>query len=310
MSSEQRIHIDGILRQPSPDGPRSVEEIRAGFRALMARMIVPHDSIRTAPTTLGGRPALRVEPKEGQDSGPNAGTILYFHGGAWVFGSPETALSLTGNLVARTGLGAYSLDYRLAPEHPFPAAIEDTLSAYRALLDRGEDPAAIVFAGDSAGGGLAVTTCLAARDAGLPLPAAILAFSPGLDATRTGESMDTKEGIDPIFTRAALEHTGAMYLAGADPHQPLLSPAVLADLTGFPPMLIQVGTNEVLLDDSTRMAARAGAAGVDVVLDVTADVPHVFQAFAGVLDEADEALDRAALFLRQRIHAGRRTLAG
>jgi acetyl esterase/lipase len=309
MSREQRIHIDGILRQPSPDGPRSVEEIRTGFRELMAGMIVPHDSIRTAPTTLGGRPALRVEPTEGQESGPNAGTILYFHGGAWVFGSPETALSLTGNLVARTGLGAYSLDYRLAPEHPFPAAIEDTLSAYRALLDRGEDPAAIVFAGDSAGGGLAVTTCLAARDAGLPLPAAILAFSPGLDATRTGESMDTKEGIDPIFTRAALEHAGAMYLAGADPHQPLLSPAVLADLTGFPPMLIQVGANEVLLDDSTRMAARAGAAGVDVVLDVTADVPHVFQAFAGVLDEADEALDRAALFLRQRIHAGRRTLA-
>ncbi|MFE5587911.1 alpha/beta hydrolase [Kitasatospora sp. NPDC056531] len=309
MSREQRIHIDGILRRPGLDGPRSVEEIRAGFRALMARMIVPHDSIRTAPTTLGDRPALRVEPKGGQEKGPNAGTILYFHGGAWVFGSPETALSLTGNLVARTGLGAYSLDYRLAPEHPFPAAIEDTLSAYRALLDRGEDPAAIVFAGDSAGGGLAVTTCLAARDAGLPLPAAILAFSPGLDATRTGESVDTKEGIDPIFTRAALEHTGAMYLAGADPHQPLLSPAVLADLTGFPPMLIQVGTNEVLLDDSTRLAARASAAGVDVVLDVTADVPHVFQAFAGVLDEADEALERAALFLRQRIHAGRRTLA-
>ncbi|MHB6904227.1 alpha/beta hydrolase [Streptomyces sp. CB02959] len=307
MSREQRIRVDEILRQPAPEGPRSVEEIRAGFRQLMAQMIVPHHSIRTAPTTLGDRPALRVEPSEapgrGPDGGPGTGTILYFHGGGWVFGSPETALSLTGNLVARTGLGAYSPDYRLAPEHPFPAAIEDTLSAYRALLDRGEDPSAIVFAGDSAGGGLAVTTCLAARDADLPLPAAVLAFSPGTDATRTGESMDTKEGIDPIFTRAALEHTGAMYLAGADPHQPLLSPAVHADLTGLPPMLIQVGANEVLLDDSTRLAARARAAGVDVILDVTADVPHVFQSFAGVLDEADEALDRAALFLRQRIHA-------
>ncbi|PNE37373.1 alpha/beta hydrolase [Streptomyces noursei] len=308
MSREQRIQVDKILRQPGPEGPRSVEEIRAGFRQLMARMIVPHSSIRTAPTTLGGRPALHVEPTgragRGADGGPNTGTILYFHGGGWVFGSPETALSLTGNLVARTGLGAYSLDYRLAPEHPFPAAIEDTLSAYRALLDRGEDPSAIVFAGDSAGGGLVVTTCLAARDAGLPMPAAILAFSPGADATRTGDSMDTKEGIDPIFTRAALEHTGAMYLAGADPRQPLLSPAVHADLTGLPPMLIQVGSNEVLLDDSTRLAARASAAGVDVILDVTADVPHVFQSFAGVLDEADEALDRAALFVRQRIRAG------
>ncbi|MFJ8477485.1 alpha/beta hydrolase [Kitasatospora sp. NPDC094011] len=300
MSKAQRAEVDAMLRRPQPEGPRSVEELRAGFRALMARMAVP-DTIRTGWTTLGDRPALRVEP----DGGSRAGTILYFHGGGFVFGSPETALSLTGNLVARTGFGALSVDYRLAPEHPFPAAIDDTLAAYRALLDGGEDPSTIVFAGDSAGGGLTVTTCLAARDAGLPLPAAVLAFSPGLDATRTGESMATKEGVDPIFTRAALEHTGGMYLAGADPHQPLLSPAVLADLTGFPPMLIQVGANELLLDDSTRLAVRARSAGVDVTLDVTAHVPHVFQAFAGVLDEADEALDRAALFLAQRVRAAR-----
>ncbi|WP_433554928.1 alpha/beta hydrolase [Pseudonocardia xinjiangensis] len=300
MSKEQRAQVDAMMRQPRPEGPRSVEALRAGFTALMARMIAP-GNIRTTQTTLGNRPALHVEP----DGGSRAGTILYFHGGGFVFGSPETALSLTGHLVAKTGFGAYSLDYRLAPENPYPAAIDDTLSAYRALLDSGTDPSTIAFAGDSAGGGLTVTTCLAARDASLPLPAAVVAFSPGLDATRTGESMDTKEGIDPIFTRNALEYTGAMYLAGADPHQPLLSPAVLADLTGFPPMLVQVGTNELLLDDSTRLAARARAVGVDVILDVTADVPHVFQSFAGVLDEADEALDRAALFLTQRIAAER-----
>jgi acetyl esterase/lipase len=299
MSKDQRAKIDALLRQPRPEGgAQSVEEIRAGFGALMARMIVP-DDIRTTQTTLGDRPALRVEP----ENGPRGGTILYLHGGGWVFGSPETALSLTGSLVAKTGFTAFSSDYRLAPEHPFPAAIEDSLSAYRALLDGGQDPATIAFAGDSAGGGLAVTTCLAARDAGLPLPAAIVAFSPGLDATRTGESMETKAGIDPLFTRAGLEHTGAMYLGGADPRQPLLSPAILADLTGFPPMLIQVGTNEVLLDDSTRLAARARAAGVDVILDVTADLPHVFQCFVGVLDEADQALDRAAQFLAQRVRA-------
>ncbi|WP_269858181.1 alpha/beta hydrolase [Streptomyces sp. RPT161] len=296
MSKEQRAKIDAMLRQPRPEGPRTVEEMRAGFKAMMAEMIVP-DGIRTAASTLGNRPALLVEPVER----PRTGTILYFHGGAYVFGSPETALSLTGNLVAKTGFRAFSLDYRLAPEHPFPAAIEDALSAYRALLDSGEDPATIAFAGDSAGGGITVTTCLAARDAGLPLPAAIVAFSPGLDATRTGESMDTRAGFDPFFTRESLEHTGAMYLAGQDPRQQLLSPALLADLTGFPPMLLQAGTNEVLLDDSTRMAARARAAGVDVILDVTADVPHVFQAFAGVLDEADQALDRAALFIAQHI---------
>ena len=296
MSREQRTMIDAMLRQPRPAGPQPVEEIRAGFRAMMAEMIVPA-GIGTTDAALGDRPALLVEPA----SGLRAGTILDVHGGAYVFGSPEPALSLTGNLVARTGFRAFSLDYRLAPEHPFPAAIQDALSAYRALLDSGEDPSTIAFAGDSAGGGLTVTTCLAARDAGLPMPAAIVAFSPGLDATRTGESMDTKAGIDPFFTRKTLNHTGAMYLAGQDPRHPMLSPAVLADLTGFPPMLLQAGTNEVLLDDSTRMAARARAAGVDVVLDITADVPHGFQSFAGVLDEADEALDRAALFLTQHI---------
>ena len=296
MSREQRAKIDAMLRRPRPESPQPVAAIRAGFAALMDQMIVP-DGIRTTHTTLGDRPALHVEP----DSGARAGTILYFHGGGYVSGSPKATLSLTGNLVATTGFSAFSPDYRLAPEHPFPAAIHDTLSAYRALLEGGQNPATIAFAGDSAGGGLTITTCLAARDAGLPMPAAIVAFSPGLDATRTGESMDTKAGIDPIFTRADLLHTGAMYLAGADPNQPLLSPAILADLTGFPPMLIQVGANEILLDDSTRMATRARDAGVDVILDVTADVPHVFQCFTGVLDEADQALDRAAHFLTQHV---------
>ncbi|MET9491502.1 alpha/beta hydrolase [Nocardia sp. NPDC006630] len=298
MSREQRAKIDALLRQPRPAGEPSVEQIRAGFRALMDQMNVPTE-IRTRATTLGTRPAVLVEPA----TPPRPGTILYFHGGGWVYGSPQTAMSLTANLVTRTGFRAFSLDYRLAPEHPFPAAIEDTLSAYRALLDSGEDPAAIAFAGDSAGGGLTITTCLAARDAGLPLPAAIVAFSAGLDATRTGESIDTKVGIDPLFTRESLERTAALYLAGQDPHQPLLSPAVLADLSGFPPILLQVGANEMMLDDSTRLAARARAAGVDVILDITADVPHVFQSFNGVLDEADQALDRAALFLGQHLHS-------
>ncbi|MFB8003240.1 alpha/beta hydrolase [Nocardia sp. NPDC056000] len=296
MSREQRAQIDTLLRQPRPAGPRSIDEIRTGFRALMAQMNVPSE-IRTRPTTLGTRPAVLVEPTKSV----RPGTILYFHGGGFVSGSPETAMSLTANLVTRTGFRAVSVDYRLAPEYPFPAAIEDTLDAYRALLDSGEDPSAIAFAGDSAGGGLTITTCLAARDAGLPVPAAIVAFSPGLDATRTGDSMRTKAGIDPLFTRESLNHNGAMYVAGQDPHQPLLSPAVLADLGGFPPLLLQAGSNEMLLDDSTRLAERARAAEVDVILDITADVPHVFQSFTGTLDEADQALDRAALFLIQHL---------
>jgi monoterpene epsilon-lactone hydrolase len=192
VSREQRAKIDAMLRAPRPAAGQSVADLRASFRAMMAAMVVP-DGIRTTTTTLGSRPALLVEP-----AGPaRPGTILYFHGGGYVVGSPGTALSLTGNLVVRAGMRAFSLDYRLAPEHPFPAAIEDAVDAYRALLEGGADPSAIVFAGDSAGGGLSVTTCLAARDADLPMPAAIVAFSPGLDATRGGRSMDTRAGLDP-----------------------------------------------------------------------------------------------------------------
>ena len=139
VSRQQRTEIDAMVRQPRPEGPRSVDELRAGFRAMMAEMIVPA-GIRTQTATLGDRPAVLVEPADT----PTAGTILYFHGGSYVVGSPETAMSLTGNLVTKTGFRAFSLDYRLAPEHPFPAAIEDGLSAYRALLDSGEDPSAIL----------------------------------------------------------------------------------------------------------------------------------------------------------------------
>ncbi|PRY44771.1 alpha/beta hydrolase [Umezawaea tangerina] len=295
MSREQRAKVDAVLREPRP-APRTVQEMRAGFAARQARSAVP-EAITTSATTLGDRRALVVEPARGR----RPGTILYFHGGAWTLGSPETSLSLTGNLVTRSGARALSLDYRLAPEHPFPAAVDDCLEAYRALLDSGEDPARIALAGDSAGGSLAVTTLLRARERGLPTPAAVAAFSPGLDLTLSGGSMDAKHGVDPLFTREALAAVFAGYCPGQDPLDPLLSPALTADLTGFPPTLLQVGGNEVLLDDSTRMAARAVAAGVDVVLDVTADVPHVFQFFAGVLDEADQALDRAALFLRQHL---------
>ena len=296
MTRQQRLEIDAIARRPHESNPQSLDEVRADFAAMMATMRIPAQ-VRTSPTTAGAQPALLVEP-----TGPSrVGTILYFHGGSWVVGSPETALSLTANLVVRSGVRAISVDYRLAPEHPFPAGVEDGLAAYRALLDEGIEPTSIVFAGDSAGGGLCITTCLMARSAGLPMPAAVVAFSPGLDATRTGASMDTKAGFDPYFTRENMAPTSALYLAGADPRQELLTPATLADLTGFPPLLLQVGANEVLLDDSTRLAARARDAGVDVILDITADVPHVFQGFAGILDEADQALDRAALFLTQHL---------
>lgn len=299
MSRKQRYALDARLRATAqPAGPLSVEQMRAGFAAFMATFPVRADVSRT-PTELAGRRAVLVEPTE--ETGATGGTILYFHGGSFSLGSPETGMAMTAQLVSRTGVRAISLDYRLAPEHPFPAAIEDCVAAYRALVETGSDPAQLVLAGDSAGGGLSVTTCLAARDAGLPMPAAIVAFSPGLDHTRTGASMSSKDGVDPFFTGAAMERTGELYLAGQDPRQPLLAPAVLADLSGLPPILLQVGTHEMLLDDAVRLADRARDAEVDVILDVTAGVPHVFQAYAGTLEEADHALDRAALFIRQHV---------
>lgn len=301
MSAEQRKHLADMLARPAATGSLSIESLsiegmRAGFAAMMDTMEVPAQ-VQATSTVIAGRRAVIVEPEESA----RPGTILYFHGGSFMLGSPETAMSLTANLVVRTGIRAISLDYRLAPEHPYPAGINDAVAAYRALLDDGADPQSIAFAGDSAGGGIAVGACLLERDAGLPLPAAVLTFSALLDATLTGTSMTTKEGVDPFLTREGLLSSGQAYLAGQDPREPLLSPAVCADMTGFPPLLLQVGTNELLLDDSTRLAQRALDAGVDVTLDVTADVPHVFQAFAGALDEADEALDRAALFLTQRL---------
>ncbi|MEV0839184.1 alpha/beta hydrolase [Actinocatenispora sera] len=296
MSRAQRQTLDARLRTATPPPPTaSIAQRRAGFAAFMASFPVPTD-VRRAPAELGGRPAVLVEPA----TEPRPGTILYFHGGSFSLGSPTTSLALTAHLVRRTGVRAVSLDYRLAPEHPFPAGIEDCLAAYRELLAE-VDPASIALVGDSAGGGLAVTTCLAARDAALPLPATIVAFSPGLDHTRSGATMRTKEGADPFFTQADMARTGELYLGGQDPDQPLLAPAVRADLTGFPPILLQVGSNELLLDDSVRLAERAREAEVDVILDVTAGVPHVFPAYAGTLDEADQALDRAALFLTQHL---------
>ncbi|MFD5143609.1 alpha/beta hydrolase [Streptomyces sp. NPDC058401] len=312
MSTAQRATVDALMRQVPFDGSLPPERMRKDFEAQMTAGPAPA-GVTVTPSVLGGRPALTVEPEGGPAAGTAAGTapatdpatatgtdpatILYFHGGAWVFGSPETALQLTAALVRRTGVRAVSVDYRLAPEHPFPAAVEDGLAAYRGLLDQGVPAGRIVLAGDSAGGGLAIVTLLTAREAGLPLPAAAVVFSPGLDATLSGESMTTKHEADPVFTRADLAAVFTHHLAGQDPAQPLLSPALHADPAGLPPLLLQAGSNEVLLDDSTRFAARAAAAGVDVRLDVTADVPHVFQAFEGLLDEADAALDRAARFV-------------
>jgi epsilon-lactone hydrolase len=295
MSRQQLQDLDADLRA-HPLAGETLAERRAAFADFMARETLP-EGLRITETQLGGVRAVRVE----READPQPGAILYFHGGAWTLGSPETELPLTGELVARTGIPAVSTDYRLAPEHPFPAGADDGVAAYRALLETGVDPATVAIAGASAGGGMTVATILGAREAGLPMPAAAVLLSPGLDQTRSGESMTTRGALDPVLTREALLASGPLYVGDADPLDPRLSPVLSADLAGFPPLYLQVGTHEILLDDSVRMADRARAAEVDVILDVVAGAPHVFPMFTAELDEARDALDRVALFLRQRL---------
>ncbi|TCO44631.1 acetyl esterase/lipase [Kribbella antiqua] len=293
MTQEQRATARAMITKG--DLGQTAAEQRAGFDELFADRPLG-DDVTLTPSTLGGVPALDVQV-EGADGD---GVIFYLHGGGYVIGSARTGANLAAPLARRTGLPAVSLDYRLAPENPFPAAVDDALAAYKELLGSGRP---IVIAGDSAGGGLALATMLAARRDGLPLPAAAVVFSPWADLTLSGASLDTRGDYDPLFSRAHMEEYAEKYLAGHDPKDELASP-LLADLTGLPPLLIQVGSAEVLLDDALQLAVRAAEHEVDVSLDVVAGAPHVYQLMVGLMDEADTALTRAADWLTQRGFGG------
>jgi monoterpene epsilon-lactone hydrolase len=233
---------------------------------------------------------------------------LYFHGGVYVLGDAFQAAGLAAQVARRTRAKVISVDYRLAPEHPYPAAVDDALAAYEALLEGGTAPSDIVLAGESAGGGLAVATLVSAREHGLPRPAAALLMSPYADLTLAGATMETKRDADPLLSREALQARIPDYTAGQDPALGLISP-VFADLSGLPPLLIQAGTHEVLLDDAVRLARQAATADVQVTLDITPGVPHVFQAYYPILDEAAAALDRAGEFLSTQLAAAERVTA-
>jgi epsilon-lactone hydrolase len=231
-------------------------------------------------------------------------TILYLHGGGYYFGSPRSHRAIAFGLATRANARVFSLDYRLAPEHRFPAALDDSLAAYRRLLADDVPAQSIVLVGDSAGGGLALATLLALRDAAEPLPAAAVLFSPWTDLTCSGESMRTNEGRDPMYHASIFPRVAAQYLGTADARNPYASP-LFGELKNLPPLLIQVGDTELLLDDSTRVATKARAAGVDVEVQIWRNVPHIFQIWTPFMPEAREALSRAAAFIEAATSAAR-----
>jgi acetyl esterase/lipase len=225
---------------------------------------------------------------------------MYVHGGGYVIGSATGYRNFTGQLARAVGCRVLSVDYRLAPEHPHPAAVEDSTTAYRWLLDQGFAADRMAISGDSAGGGLTVSTLLKLRDDGVALPVAGVTISPWVDMEGIGESMRTNAEADVLVDEVGLKGMAEMFLAGQDARDPLAAP-LYGDFDGIPPLLIQVGDDETLLDDSTRLAEAAGSAGVEVRLDVFPEMQHVFQLFTGNMPEADEAVAQIGAWLRPRL---------
>jgi epsilon-lactone hydrolase len=303
VSTQQRETLDAILRQSAFPAGSDVSEQRRQLRELLSAQPLPAEVTVTA-AELGGVPVAEItvdgiEPRH---------VVLYFHGGVYVMGDAFLAADLASQVGRRAGAKVFSVDYRLAPEHPYPAAVDDALVAYEALLRNGTAPSDIVFAGESAGGGLAIATLVNARDRGLPLPAAAYVMSPYADLTLAGTTMETKRAADPLLSRENLQARITDYTAGQDAALGLISP-VFADLSGLPPLIIQGGSHEVLLDDALRLAQRAATADVEVTLDITPGVPHVFQAYHPILDEAAAALDRAGQLLSAHLAAAARVTA-
>lgn len=231
---------------------------------------------------------------------PKEKAVLYFHGGGFVMGNARSHRNIVGNFVKHLGIKALAFNYRLAPEHPAPAAVNDSVAIYSWLLEEGYQPQNIAFAGDSAGGGIALATLLKCKDDGLPLPGVCAVFSPCTDMTLSGASHKTREKADPCTPKGANETYLAHYVGGGEPKHPYASP-LFGDLSGLPPTIIQVGNNETLRDDSTRFAKKAKAAGVDVEIKVWKGMFHCFPLLAPMFPEASEALEEVSQFIRKKL---------
>jgi epsilon-lactone hydrolase len=297
MPSPKFYRLVERMRANRTAGPQSIEDLRANMEEV-GRKFTPPADISFTPVGADGVPGEWASPP-----GPDTGTvILYLHGGGYGVGSIASHRHLVAQLALASAARAFSIDYRLAPEHQFPAAVEDAVAAARWLLRQGVKPGRLVFAGDSAGGGLAIATCLALRDAGDPLPAALVCMSPLTDLAKEGESMRTKIDLDPMVNPEGSAAYARRYVGEhGDLKAPLASP-LYADLRNLPPMQILVGTWETLLDDSTRIAQRARAAGVEVDLQVWDEMIHIWPYFADIIPEGKEAIARMGDFIRGIVH--------
>ena len=299
MASPQAQQLKKTFREfreasfANPDA--TLEEMRANAVGCGELTSEP-DGVRSESVDAGGVPAQWIIP----DGAAEDRVLQYVHGGGYVLMSAETHRKMVGHIAKATGCRALNVDYRLAPEHAHPAAVEDSVTAYRWLLDQGFEPAHIAISGDSAGGGLCIATALKIRDLDLPLPAAIVPISPWTDMEGTGESMKTRADVDMIVSPDAIMQLSGVFLGGADPRDPYAAPHH-ADPAGLPPTYIQVGDEEVLLDDAVRFADKAKQAGVDVTLEIFPEMQHVFQIAAGNLPEADEAIAKIGAWLRTKL---------
>lgn len=276
-----------------PDG-LSLDERRARMEDIGTRFPAPqHASIN--PVKIAERPAEWVFDPDTDDGR----VMLYVHGGGYVQGSLASHRNLVFEIARSMKGKVLNLDYRLAPEHPFPAAVEDTVNAWAELLEMGIDPKKASFGGDSAGGGLVIAALVSARDKGLPMPSCACCISPWTDLVGTGRTMDTKALEDPMVNRAALEYFSDFYADKEDKTHPLISP-LFADLAGLPPLLIQVGTAETLLDDSRRLATRARYAGVDVSYAEWEGMPHIWHIFAPLLEKSRKAIIELGEFVERK----------
>lgn len=295
-TSELETLLD-IFRRQEPKQNPSIEEMRADTDRLTQFLPVP-DDIGLESAKIAGVDCDRVSAP----GASNDRVLLYLHGGGYAICNPRTHRRLAYDLSAASGAVCVLPDYRLAPEHAFPAAVDDALAVYRQLLDDGHSPERIVIGGDSAGGGLTVATMLAARDADLPMPAGAVCISPWTDMEASGSSIRTKADVDPMVKLDGLQRMVDWYLAGADRRNPLASP-IYADLGGLPPILIQVGSEEILLDDASRLAERARAAGVDVVYEEWEGMFHVWHLFAPMLSEGRDAIAKIGDFATAQMTA-------